>query len=189
MDKVLKDMMQQRKQQAAERDARKQQAASAATGGAKSPRTPAGSPGRARIGSPAGSPRTPPSAGVNRMSPVRLPGDPISTTTLRAPPSDNTGLAQNRAVTSEVERNAYFADYTNAGSSPAYNRAPFTVQSYSNQTSMENINSQMSVFSQQQPQELATFRDVASTKAATSNGVYMTSAVVPETMPESMDTS
>lgn len=75
MDKILKDMMQQRKLQAAEREARK-------LAGNKSPRTPA-SPGRARIGSPAGSPRTP-----NRQSPVRIgagPNDPISSTPVRAP--------------------------------------------------------------------------------------------------------
>lgn len=75
MDKILKDMMQQRKLQAAEREARK-------LAGNKSPRTPA-SPGRARIGSPAGSPRTP-----NRQSPVRVgsaPNDPVTTTPLRAP--------------------------------------------------------------------------------------------------------
>lgn len=76
MDKILKDMMQQRKLQAAEREARK------LASGSKSPRTPA-SPGRARVGSPAGSPRTP-----NRQSPVRIgaaPGDPIGTTPLRPP--------------------------------------------------------------------------------------------------------
>ena len=77
MDKILKDMMQQRKLQAAEREARR-------LAGNKSPRTPA-SPGRARIGSPAGSPRTP-----NRQSPVRIgaaPSDQITTTPVR-PPSD-----------------------------------------------------------------------------------------------------
>ena len=68
MEKVLKDMMYQRKVQAAEREARKLALA-------KSPRAP-GSPGRARIGSPAGSPRTPPSANFtpNRQSPVRMMG-------------------------------------------------------------------------------------------------------------------
>ncbi|KAH3887488.1 uncharacterized protein LOC127844044 isoform X2 [Dreissena polymorpha] len=188
MDKVLKDMMQQRKQQAAERDARKQ-AASTATGGAKSPRTNSGSPGRARIGSPAGSPRTPPSAGVNRMSPVRLPGDPITTTPLRAPLPDNTLLAQNRAVTSEVERNANFADSTTAGTLAAYTRVTSTVQSYSNHTSAENMNSQISVFSQQQPQDLVISCDVTSNKTVSANFVHTTSAVLPETMPESMDMS
>lgn len=69
MDKVLQDMMQQRKKQAAEREARKQ-------GSARSPRTPS-SPARARVGSPASSPRTPPAASRAR--------DPITTTPLRAP--------------------------------------------------------------------------------------------------------
>lgn len=80
MSQVIKDMQQQRKQQAAEREARK-------LANARSPRTP-GSPARARIGSPAGSPRTPPASSLNRHSPVRAAGpvgDPITTTPLRAP--------------------------------------------------------------------------------------------------------
>ncbi|XP_060605428.1 uncharacterized protein LOC132757945 [Ruditapes philippinarum] len=83
MDKILKDMMQQRKLQAAEREARK-------LAGNKSPRTPA-SPGRARIGSPAGSPRTP-----NRQSPVRIgagQSDQITTTPVR-PPSETFSAIQ-----------------------------------------------------------------------------------------------
>ncbi|KAL4238504.1 PAXIP1-associated glutamate-rich protein 1 [Mactra antiquata] len=75
MDKILKDIMQQRKLQAAEREAKK-------LAGAKSPRTPS-SPSRARIGSPAGSPRTP-----NRQSPVRVGAgfnDGITNTPSRIP--------------------------------------------------------------------------------------------------------
>ncbi|XP_053390825.1 uncharacterized protein LOC123534050 [Mercenaria mercenaria] len=90
MDKILKDMMQQRKLQAAEREARK-------LAGNKSPRTPA-SPGRARISSPAGSPRTP-----NRQSPVRIganPPDPITTTPVR-PPTDT----QNAIRATKIEPN------------------------------------------------------------------------------------
>jgi len=84
-------MMQQRKLQAAEREARKQ----AGNSGTKSPRTP-GSPRGARIGSPAGSPRTPPSS-ANRQSPVRPPGsgmDGIHTTPLRAPLDSYPGISK-----------------------------------------------------------------------------------------------
>lgn len=105
MDKILKDMMQQRKLQAAEREARKQAAA------ARSPRAPS-SPGRARIASPAGSPRTP-----NRQSPVRLPvgpSDPISTTPVRGPTEMPTGTRlqkpsePNVASTSQTSQSAEF---------------------------------------------------------------------------------
>ena len=79
MDKVLKDMMYQRKLQAAEKEARKLALA-------RSPRAP-GSPSRARLGSPAGSPRTPPVYGARTQSPVRAPGptEGLATTPLRAP--------------------------------------------------------------------------------------------------------
>lgn len=84
MDKVLKDMMHQRKLQAAEKEARKLHLA-------KSPRAP-GSPARARMGSPAGSPRTPPFYSPNRLSPVRMPGpnEGLVTTPVRAPVSADT---------------------------------------------------------------------------------------------------
>lgn len=94
MDKVLKDMMYQRKLQAAEKEARKLTLT-------KSPRTP-GSPGRARLGSPAGSPRTP-IYGSSRQSPVRAPGpsESLTTTPVRGPgPSEGLATTPVRAPVS-----------------------------------------------------------------------------------------
>ena len=112
MDKIFKDVMYQRKLQAAEKEARKLALAKSprslgsparALGSpARAPGSPArapgspgrmqGSPGRARLGSPAGSPRTPPVYSANRQSPVRMmgPGEGLVTTPLRAPISEDT---------------------------------------------------------------------------------------------------
>lgn len=148
MTKVLKDMMEQRKVQAAEKEARKQ-------AGQRSPRTP-GSPARARIGSPAGSPRTPSAAGLNRQSPVRAPGpsDSVSTTPLRAPLEPH-GLQKNLAKDSDKHLGIPAmpkSDIPNLG--PNSKPMPFSPVTPSNSQSQQSrIHSQASLFSQSQPKE------------------------------------
>ncbi|WAR03239.1 hypothetical protein MAR_009797, partial [Mya arenaria] len=150
------DMMQQRKLQAAEREARKQATA------AKSPRNPS-SPGRARIGSPAGSPRTPPAAGggSNRQSPVRFQGptDGLQTTPLRPPQeTQTTGMLKpshsvNETSTASVGSPAVKTDMTTSA-------VPTNQPTFNNQTTLvsrtqgtDTVNTQQSLFSQSQPQE------------------------------------
>lgn len=146
MNKVLKDVMQQRKIQAAEKEARKQ-------AGQRSPRTP-GSPARARIGSPAGSPRTPPAVGLNRQSPVRAagPGDSISTTPHRAhlePHSLQKNLAKDSDKHLGIPTTPK-SDLPNLG--PNSKPLPFSPVTPSNsQNQHSQIHTQASLFSQSQP--------------------------------------
>ncbi|XP_052800645.1 probable serine/threonine-protein kinase ndrC isoform X2 [Mya arenaria] len=198
MDKVLKDMMQQRKLQAAEREARKQATA------AKSPRNPS-SPGRARIGSPAGSPRTPPAAGggSNRQSPVRFQGptDGLQTTPLRPPQeTQTTGMLKpshsvNETSTASVGSPAVKTDMTTSA-------VPTNQPTFNNQTTLvsrtqgtDTVNTQQSLFSQSQPQEAVATpvtkesETVAPVSQNTSTASPVTDTIKTESVTEAMDTS
>ena len=172
MNKVIKDMMQQRKQQAAEKEARK-------LANVRSPRTP-GSPARARIGSPAGSPRTPPASSLNRQSPVRAagPGDPIVTTPLRAPVDTSRHLQthsqDNTAVPMSIK-----SDSINSKS---------PIQPHSN-NSQEGINTQASVFSQSQPKEEVGVPGASVQNSSNVSGSSAVNTPATSVKVESMDTN